>query len=76
MKGQSEGRRMVEELSSKYSQTYALVVVAGMSYAELVEAIESKDVLASTEIWAKQKVDSYLEKAKDRALKRINALQL
>lgn len=76
MKGQSEGRRMVEELASKYSQTYALVVVAGMSYAELVEAIESKDVLASTEIWAKQKVDSYLEKAKDRALKRINALQL
>ncbi len=76
IEGQSEGRKMVEELANKYSQTYALVVVAGMNYAEFVEAIESKDVLASTEIWAKQKVDSYLRKAKDRALKRINAIRL
>lgn len=74
--GQGEGRRLVDELASKYSETYALVVVAGMSYAEMVEAIESKDVLASTEIWAKEKVDSYLVKAKDRALRRINAIQL
>ena len=29
-KGQSEGRKMVEELASKYSNTYALVVVAAM----------------------------------------------
>ena len=74
--GQSAGRRMVDELAQKYADTYALVVVAGMSYAELVEAIESKDVLASTEIWVKQKIDSYLKQAKDRALKRINAIKI
>ncbi len=76
VEGQSEGRKMVEELASKYSQTYALVVVAAMNYAEFVEAIESKDVLSSIEIWARQKVNSYLAKAKDRALKRINAIRL
>lgn len=75
-KGQSEGKRMVEELAGKYASTYALVVVAAMSYAEYVEACENKDVLASTEIWAKSQVDDYLKKAKERAIKRINALRV
>ena len=74
--GQSEGRRMVESLANQYSTTYAMVVVAGMNYAEFVEARESKDVLASTEIWAKSKIDDYLKKAKERALKKINATKL
>lgn len=74
--GQSEGRKMVESLASRYSTTYAMVVVAGMSYADAVEARDNKDVLASTEIWAKRKVDDYLSKAKDRALRKINAIQL
>lgn len=75
-KGQNEGRRMVEELASKYSSVYALVVVAAMNYADYVEAIKSKDVLASTEIWAKAKVDEYLKKAQQRAIRRINALKV
>lgn len=75
-KGQAEGRKMVEELASKYASTYALVVVAAMSYAEFVEACENKDVLASTEIWAKSKLDEYLKKAEERALRRINALRI
>lgn len=75
-KGQSEGRKMIEELASKYASTYALVVVAAMSYAEYVEACKNKDVLASTEIWAKSQVDEYLKKAKERAIKRINALRV
>lgn len=75
-KGQTEGRKMVDELASKYSSTYALVVVAAMNYAEYVEACKNKDVLASTEIWAKSKIDEYLEKAKERAVKRINALRI
>lgn len=74
--GQSEGKKLVDELASKYASTYALVVVAGMNYAEYVEAIESKDVLASTELWARAKVDDYLKKALQRAEKRINAIQL
>ena len=75
-KGQSEGRKMVEELAGKYASTYALVVVAAMSYAEYVEACKNKDVLASTEIWAKSQIDDYLKKAKERAIRRINALRI
>ena len=74
--GQTEGRRMVDELAGKYASTYALVVVAAMNYAEYVEACENKDVLASTEIWAKSEVDEYLKKAKERAIRRINALRI
>lgn len=75
-KGQEEGRKMVDELAGKYASTYALVVVAAMNYAEYVEACENKDVLASTEIWAKSKLDEYMTKAKERAVKRINALRV
>ncbi len=67
---------MVEELAKQYSDTYALVVVAAMNYADYVEALENKDVLASTELWARGVVDSYIVEAKERAIKRINALTL
>lgn len=73
--GTQEGRRMIEELAKTYANTYALVVVAGMSYAEYVEAMENKDVLASTELWAKSTINSYLEKAKESALKKIGAIK-
>ena len=43
-----------------------------MSYAEYVEAIESKDVLASTELWARARIDEYMQKTQERAEKRIN----
>ena len=66
--GAKEGQKYVDRLAS------ALVVVAGMNYAEYVEAIEGKDVLASTELWAKAKVSEYMSKAKERAEKRINIL--
>ena len=55
--GSEKGRKMVEDLASEYSDTYALVVVAAMEYADYVEAIDSKDVLASTEIYAKSEVN-------------------
>lgn len=74
--GQSEGKRMVEELASQYSDTYALVVVAAMNYAEYVERIDSKDVLASTELWAKSVVNDYIGKAVKRAERRINKIKI
>lgn len=73
--GPAEGKRLIDELAAVYSETYAMVVVAGMSYAEYVEAKENKDVLASTELWAKQKVDEYMRKAAERAEKEIGELQ-
>lgn len=73
--GGSEGRRLVAELASKYAETYAMVVVAGMEYADYVEAMKGKDVLASTELWAKGEVDRYINQALGRAEKRISQLQ-
>lgn len=72
--GSAKGRSYVNSLASQYAQTYALVVVAGMSYADYVEAINNKDVLASTELWAKEEIGKYLERAMEKAIKRINAL--
>lgn len=74
VEGASAGRRMIDELVTKYSETYALVVVAGMEYADYVEAKENKDVLATTELWAKQEVGRYLERALDRAQRKIEQL--
>jgi hypothetical protein len=35
-----------------------------MNYAEFVEAMDNKDVLASTELWAREQVPLMLEKLK------------
>lgn len=72
--GASEGRKMIEDLASKYSEAYALVVVAGMEYADYVEAKDNKDVLATTELWAKQEVERYLKKALERAQRKFENL--
>lgn len=69
--GASKGKMMIDELASKYAEVFALVVVAGMDYADAVEARDNKDVLASTELLAKSKVQEYLDKAKERAETRI-----
>lgn len=74
--GVSEGKKMINDLAKKYSQTYALVVVAGMNYADKVEAMENKDVLASTELWAKGEVQRHLNIAKEKALIRLNKIKL
>jgi len=72
--GAAEGKRIIDELATKYAETFALVVVAGMDYADAVEARNGKDVLATTEIWAKREVQKYLDRAKERAIRRITKL--
>ena len=72
--GSEEGRKMVEELASLYANTYALVVVAAMNYAEYVEAKDNKDVLASTELYARKKISEYIKKALKRAELKIAKL--
>lgn len=72
--GSSDGKKMISQLGSEYSNAYALVVVAGMNYASYVEALENKDVLASTELWAKSIVDARLKRAKKAAIEKINKL--
>ena len=67
---------MVADLAKEYSQVYAVVVVAAMNYADFVEAKENKDVLASTELWARSVVDGKLKLAVDKAVSRINQIKL
>lgn len=74
--GSSQGARMVDELADKYSNVYALVVLAAMNYADSVEAIENKDVLESTKLWARSVVEERLNRAKEAATKEINAMEL
>ncbi len=67
---------MVADLASQYANTYALVVVAAMNYADKVEALENKDVLESTKIWAQSVIEKRIERALEIAEKKSNALTL
>lgn len=62
--GVKTGKALAKELAKRYSNNYVLIVVAGMNYAEFVEAMNNKDVLASTELWAREQVPLMLEKLK------------
>lgn len=62
--GVKTGKDLAKELAKRYSNNYVLIVVAGMNYAEFVEAMDNKDVLASTELWAREQVPLMLEKLK------------
>ena len=75
-KGRSEGMRMVQELAQEYSNVFALVVVAAMDYADRVEALDNKDVLESTRIWAQGVVEERLNRAKEEAVRVINSWNL
>lgn len=60
--GKIEGRDFANNLAQRYTQGYALIVVAGMEYAAYVEAKENKTVLASAELLAEKEVPILLEK--------------
>lgn len=62
--GVKVGKDLAEEIVKRYLNDYVLVIVAGMNYAEKVEAMDNKDVLASTELWATEQVPKMLEKLK------------
>lgn len=70
--GSQEGRKMLKELARLYSDTYALVVVAGMNYAEYVESMDSKDVLASAELMAQSKINEYMNRTRRMIEQRVS----
>lgn len=53
--GSSEGKNFANELASKYSQGYVLLIVAGMRYAAYVKK-RGYDVIDSAELLARQLV--------------------
>ena len=67
--GVKTGRALAEELARRYSSGYTLIIVAGMNYAEYVEAMDNKVVLASTELFARRKLPEMLEKLRSQIAK-------
>ena len=60
--GVQTGKEFATELIKKYPIGYALVVVAGMNYAEYVEAMDNKDVLATPELFARKELPKMMQK--------------
>lgn len=73
--GSEKGKQWIEELATQYQKAYSAVIIAAMNYADYVESLKNKDVLASTELWVRDKVDSYVQKAIDKAIEKINKLK-
>lgn len=62
--GSVEGRAFAEKLATKYQTGYALIVVAGMEYAAVLEKLDNKDVLASGELYLKRRIKKMLNEMK------------
>ena len=61
--GFDNGNSFADSLSHNYPTGYALIVVAGMNYAELVEA-KGRNVLSSAESFAKMELPSMMRQLK------------
>jgi hypothetical protein len=61
--GAIKGKILAQKVGAKYKEGYTLVVTAGMNYAAAVES-RGKDVLASSEIIAKQYLPIMLKQLK------------
>ena len=60
LKGTNEGRTTAMKVGAKNKKGISLVVVAGMNYALSVES-KGRDVLTSTELFAKQQLPIMME---------------
>ena len=67
--GTKVGKDLATEIAKQFSNEYVLVVVAGMNYAEYVEARDNKDVLATPELFAKAELPKMIEKLKKQIAK-------
>lgn len=60
--GTKIGKDLAAEIVKRTVSDYVLVVVAGMNYAEYVEARDNKDVLATPELFARAELPKMMEK--------------
>ena len=77
-KGRSDGEKFLQETVAEVTRdnSFALVIVAGMNYADKVEALENKNVLAGAHLFAVEEW-RYMEKAlKDQIENDINKIQM
>ena len=77
-KGKQEGQNYLEETAKTVAESsdFSLVVVAGMNYAGVVEAMDNKDVLASAELWARGKWPEIERKLKMKIEEEIDKLEI
>ena len=75
-RGSAGGRRMVQSLANEYREAVCMVIIAGMDYAEIVEALDSRDVLESTRIWAESVAEGRIRKSVEEAVKVINSWRI
>lgn len=61
--GAEEGRKFLQKLIDENSKGLVFIMVAGMPYAQYVEAMD-KDVLDSAEVFSKKKIRQVLKKLK------------
>lgn len=73
-RGSAEGKQAIERLVSHYQGKIAKIMVAGMPYAQLVEDIDSKDVLESRRIQCEREAREVIERALRKASERIRKL--
>ncbi len=73
--GTRAGHNAIKDLAGEYADCVALVVVAGMDYAQYVEAVESKDVLASESLRLQQAFDEIKEAVESEMKKNIDKLE-
>lgn len=66
--GSKVGKTLAEELAGNYPSGFALVVVAGMHYAEYVQA-KNGNVTSSAELLARKELPYLLNKLKNQAIK-------
>ena len=62
--GAKTGKDFALEIAKQFTSEYVLVVVAGMNYAEYVEARDNKDVLATPELFANKELPKMFERLK------------
>lgn len=67
--GNKEGKSLAEHVASEYTTGYVLVVVAGMSYADYVEAKDNKNVLASSYSLANSLVPKMMKELEQRMIR-------
>lgn len=72
--GVEKGSQFLDELIARTDSNgkIVLIVIAGMDYAEYVERIETKDVLAQTELWARNEVRTKMTELKAMAVRIAN----
>lgn len=62
--GTMTGKALAEKLAKEGNYEWQLVIVAGMNYAVYVEAMKNKDVLASTDLWVRERAPRLIEQLK------------